>query len=132
MDTPDLFCVFCNEMPARVDVVCSCLKVFPSDLEERHHGTSKGAAQTANFETIFFLRFWWFLGPSDQNELYHTPLLSKRLRLRQKSFCGAILLSCFVGPKKIRNRVTGASFWVPSSELVSSTVRATSIKVLMI
>ena len=29
-----------------------------------------------NFETKIF-KFWWFLGPSDQNELYHTPLLSK-------------------------------------------------------
>merc|ERR1712218_129941 len=29
-----------------------------------------------NFETKIF-KFRWFLGPSDQNELYHTPLLSK-------------------------------------------------------
>ena len=29
-----------------------------------------------NFETKIF-KFWWFLGPSDQNELYHTLLLSK-------------------------------------------------------
>merc|ERR1712218_629398 len=28
------------------------------------------------FETKIF-KFRWFLGPSDQNELYHTPLLSK-------------------------------------------------------
>ena len=28
------------------------------------------------FETKIF-KFQWFLGPSDQNELYHTPLLSK-------------------------------------------------------
>ena len=29
-----------------------------------------------NFETKIF-KFRWFLGPSDQNELYHIPLLSK-------------------------------------------------------
>ena len=29
-----------------------------------------------NFESKFF-KFRWLLGPSDQNELYHTPLLSK-------------------------------------------------------
>ena len=29
-----------------------------------------------NFETKI-VKFRWFLGPSDQNELYHTPLLSK-------------------------------------------------------
>ena len=29
-----------------------------------------------NFETKIF-KFRWFLGPSDQNELYHTPLLPK-------------------------------------------------------
>ena len=29
-----------------------------------------------NFETKIF-KFRWFLGTSDQNELYHTPLLSK-------------------------------------------------------
>ena len=27
-----------------------------------------------NFETEIIM-FWWFLGPADQNELYHTPLL---------------------------------------------------------
>ena len=32
-----------------------------------------------NFETKI-VKFRWFLGPSDQNELYHTPLLSKILQ----------------------------------------------------
>ena len=30
----------------------------------------------SNLETKSF-KFRWFLGPSDQNELYHTPLISK-------------------------------------------------------
>ena len=39
----------------------------------------------ANFETKIF-KFQWFLGPSDQNELYHTPLLSKIWDLGDKNF----------------------------------------------
>ena len=38
-----------------------------------------------NFETKIF-KFWWFLGPSDQNELYHTPLISKIWDLGDKNF----------------------------------------------
>ena len=38
-----------------------------------------------NFETKIF-KFRWFLGPSDQNELYHTPLLSKIWDLGDKKF----------------------------------------------
>ena len=40
-----------------------------------------------NFETKIF-KFRWFLGPSDQNELYHTPLLSKIWDLGDRNFFG--------------------------------------------
>ena len=39
------------------------------------------------FETKIF-KFRWFLGPSDQNELYHTPLLSKIWDLGNRKFFG--------------------------------------------
>ena len=38
-------------------------------------GTPRGPRGT-HFETKVF-KFRWFLGGSDQNELHHTPLLSK-------------------------------------------------------
>ena len=38
-----------------------------------------------NFKTKIF-KFRWFLGPSDQNELYHTPLLSKIWDLGDRKF----------------------------------------------
>ena len=38
-----------------------------------------------NFETKIF-KFRWFLGPSDQNELYHTPLISKIWDLGDRNF----------------------------------------------
>ena len=39
----------------------------------------------ANFETKIF-KFCWFLDPSDQNELYHTPLLSKMWDIGDRNF----------------------------------------------
>ena len=45
-----------------------------------------------NFETKIF-KFRWFLGPSDQNELYHTPLLSKIWDLGDRKLFGGGSLS---------------------------------------
>ena len=47
-------------------------KVLPLVVPLRRPSRSLGT----NFETKIF-EFRWFLGSSDQNELYHTPLLSK-------------------------------------------------------
>ena len=62
-----------------------------SDLKvRRHRGSARTLSDTpigpmapplevrggTNFETKIF-KFMWFLGTSNQNELYHTPLLSK-------------------------------------------------------
>ena len=41
---------------------------------------------TANF------KFKWFLGPADQNELYHTPLLSKIWGLGDRTFFVVVIL----------------------------------------
>ena len=64
---------------------------FSTDYQRRRHGPSRDAGRTSrgsamgprgaangvtNFETNIF-KFRWFLGPSDQNELYHTPLFYK-------------------------------------------------------
>ena len=46
-------------------------------LSHLHHG--------ANLEATIF-KFWWFLGHFDQNELYHTPLLSKIWDLGDRIF----------------------------------------------
>ena len=59
-----------------------CLETPAPPLETPWRRASKPQVRRAskplgtNFETKIF-KFRWFLGPSDQNELYHTPLLSK-------------------------------------------------------
>ena len=63
-----------------------------------------------NFETKIF-KFWWFLGPPDQNELYHTPLLSKMWDIGDRNFLWwriplkTRLLTVFFGNLKLLNFV---------------------------
>ena len=53
------------------------------------HSTRCAASKPlgTKFETKIF-KFRWFLGPSDQNELYHTPLLFKIWDLGDRNFFG--------------------------------------------
>ena len=48
----------------------------PLNRPSRSHRAAPQKPYTANFETNIF-KFWWFLGPSDQIELYNIPFLSK-------------------------------------------------------
>ena len=68
-----------------------CLEIPALPLETPWRCASKPQVRRTskplgtNFETKI-VKFRWFLGPSDQNELYHTPLLSKIWDLGDRNF----------------------------------------------
>ena len=73
--------------------IALCLETPAPPLQTPSRCASKPQVRRASkplgtkFETKIF-KFWWFLGPSDQNELYHTPLLSKIWDLGDRKFFG--------------------------------------------
>ena len=73
--------------------IALCLETPAPPLETPWRCASKPQVRRASkplgtkFETKIF-KFRWFLGPSDQNELYHTPLLSKIWDLGDRKFFG--------------------------------------------
>ena len=76
------------------------------------------------FETKIF-KFRWFLGPSDQNELYHTPLLSKIWDLGDRKFFGGHLGREYVSREK---KLTMVNFLIFVQKNVS-TIRFQEIKI---
>ena len=60
------------------------------DLKAQQHETSRGGKIWPRGKAALIepLKFMWFLGPSDQNELYHTPLLYKIWDLSERIFFG--------------------------------------------
>ena len=78
-----LVCAGCLEVRA------GCLQVS-SRVASRSHVRVTSRSQGKNFETKIFI-FRCFFGPSDQNELYHTPLLSKIWGLGDRIFTRPIL-----------------------------------------
>jgi len=73
--------------------IALCLETPAPPLQTPSRCASKPQVRRASkplgtkFETKIF-KFRWFLGPSDQNELYHTPLLSKIWDLGDRNFFG--------------------------------------------
>ena len=91
---------------------------FSTGYQRRRHGPSRDARRTSmgsamgprraanggtNFETNIF-KFRWFLGPSDQSELYHTPLLSKIWGLGDKIL--------FVSEVRIEGQISIMEIWI--------------------
>jgi len=73
--------------------IALCLETPAPPLQTPSRCASKPQVRRASkplgtkFETKIF-KFRWFLGPSDQNELYHTPLLSKIWDLGNRKIFG--------------------------------------------
>ena len=74
-------CKTCPELFARVQ---SYSRASSTWLDV--HCTASETSETKIF------KFRWFLGPSEQNELYHTPILSKIWDLRDRIFFGGVSL----------------------------------------
>ena len=83
----------------------------PRGFEAQRDGVWRGSAMGprraanggTNFETNIF-KFRWFLGPSDQSELYHPPLLSKIWGLGDKIL--------FVSEVRIEGQISIMEIWI--------------------